>query len=129
VGGPLPSRLFDVRLTIRWLHHGEQRVLESSRASMRALQDAALAYVRGHMGAFDNVTPLDLAPGSQKPWSMRACVRVAYFGAEGAYDMSAYKGGDDLTKLFMVVGKNDIPRFEVDVDYVRAAAGVGGVMA
>ncbi|KAI0128414.1 hypothetical protein BJ170DRAFT_682208 [Xylariales sp. AK1849] len=108
-------RLYDVRITIRWLHHSEQRVFESSRASIRALQDTTLAYVRAHMIAFENVTPLDHAPN--KMWTLRASVRQAFFGNE-AYDMSGYRG-DDLTKLFNVTGKNDIPRFEIDVDYVR----------
>ncbi|KAK9779470.1 hypothetical protein SCAR479_03536 [Seiridium cardinale] len=108
-------RLFDVRITIKWLHHSEQRIFESSRASIRALQDTALSYVRRHMDAFENVTPLDHSPN--KLWTLRATVKQAFFGTE-AYDMSGYRG-DDLTKLFSVVGKNDIPRFEIEVDYVR----------
>ncbi|KAI1879409.1 hypothetical protein JX265_002363 [Neoarthrinium moseri] len=112
-GGPV--RVYDVRLTIRWLHHSEQRVFESCRASIRALQDASLTYIRSHMDAFNNVTPLDHSPN--KVWALRANVRQAFFGPE-KYDMSGYRG-DDLTKLFNVVGKNDIPRFEVEVDYVR----------
>ncbi|KAH6654610.1 hypothetical protein BKA67DRAFT_658895 [Truncatella angustata] len=115
MGPGVNPRLFDTRITINWLHHSEQRIFESCRASIRALQDTTVAYVRGHMDAFDNVTPLDHSP--TKIWTLRANIKRAFFGSE-AYDMSGYRG-DDLTKLFNVLGKNDIPRFEIEVDYVR----------
>ncbi|KAI1085771.1 hypothetical protein F5B20DRAFT_16984 [Whalleya microplaca] len=125
---PQQTRLYDVRLAIRWAHHGEQRVLESSRASIRALQDAAVAYVRAHLGAFEGVTAAD----RERVWSqnppnangpngnnggLRAVVRTAYFGTD-AYDMRTYRG-DDLSKLFAVLSAGGIPRFEIDVDFVR----------
>ncbi|ORY69866.1 uncharacterized protein BCR38DRAFT_481028 [Pseudomassariella vexata] len=117
---PLPPgsgspRIFDVRLTIKWLHHSEQRIFESSRASVRALQDTALSYVRSHTSSFDNITPHDQAPA--KLWNLRAVVKKAFFGNE-AYDMTTYRG-DDLSKLFNVVSANDIPQFDIEVDYVR----------
>lgn len=109
-------RLYDVRLTIRWLGHGEQRILESSRASIRALQEMAVGYVRTHAAAFDKsggaaATTTDIR------WGLRACVRRAFFGPGEAYDMSTYRG-DDLTKLFNVLSAGSIPRFEVEVDTV-----------
>lgn len=115
----IPPRLHDVRITLIWIHHGEKRIFESVRPSIRALQDTTLAYIRSHMNNFDNVTPLDHSPN--KVWTLRAQVKQAFFGSE-ACDMSSYRG-DDLTKLFNVMGKNDIPRFEMEVDYVRPPGG------
>ncbi|KAF7536109.1 hypothetical protein G7054_g4834 [Neopestalotiopsis clavispora] len=106
--------LYDVRITINWLQHGEQRIFESSNASIRALQDAALLHVRNHMSNFDNVTALDHSPN--RAWNLKATVKQAFFGTE-AYNMSSYRG-DDLTKLFNVLGKTDIPSFEIEVEYV-----------
>ncbi|ETS80490.1 hypothetical protein PFICI_08019 [Pestalotiopsis fici W106-1] len=121
----------DVRITINWLQHGEQRIFESTNASIRALQDAAVLHVRNHMSNFDNVTPMDHSPN--RAWNLRAAVKQAFFGAE-AYDMSNYRG-DDLTKLFSVLGKTDIPSFEIEVDYavpphppVPAGHVIGGPM-
>lgn len=54
-------KLHDVRLTITWVHHSSARVLETVRPSLRALQDAALAYVRSNPHAFENVTAADVA--------------------------------------------------------------------
>ncbi|KAI1378329.1 hypothetical protein F4677DRAFT_391386 [Hypoxylon crocopeplum] len=118
------QRLYDVRLTIRWLGHGEQRILESSRASIRALQEMAVAYVRSHASAFDgngngNVNGSNSNRNSSGGWGLRACVRRAFFGPGEAYDMSAYRG-DDLTKLFNVLSAGSIPRFEVEVEGVAA---------
>lgn len=111
-GSPRP--LHDVAITVHWAGHGEQRFIDATHASVRALQDAALLYVRGHMSTFDNVTPLDQSPG--RAWALRATLRQAWFGAE-AYSMSGYRG-DDLAKLFGCVSdKNMMPRFEIDVDY------------
>ncbi|KAI0840568.1 hypothetical protein F5Y06DRAFT_243320 [Hypoxylon sp. FL0890] len=107
------QRLYDVRLTIRWLGHGEQRILETSCASIRALQEKAVAYVRTHAAAFDK----SAAATFDVRWGLRACVRRAFFGPGEAYDMSAYRG-DDLTKLFNVLSAGNIPRFEVEVDTV-----------
>ncbi|KAI0382890.1 hypothetical protein F5Y04DRAFT_34753 [Hypomontagnella monticulosa] len=111
-----PPRLYDVRLSIRWLGHGEQRILESSRASIRALQELAVAYVRNHAGAFDKGGSMGIM-NAGSGWGLRACVRRAFFGPGEAYDMSAYRG-DDLTKLFNVLSAGGIPRFEVEVDSV-----------
>ncbi|OTB06873.1 hypothetical protein M426DRAFT_20621 [Hypoxylon sp. CI-4A] len=123
---PVPSRLYDVRLTIHWLNHGEQRILESSRPSIRALQELALSYVRTHATSFppsqqsqqsqssDPAEPKFKTPAG---WALRACVRRAHFGPGDACDMSAYRG-DDLTKLFNVLSVGGIPRFEVEVEGV-----------
>ncbi|OTA82615.1 hypothetical protein M434DRAFT_190487 [Hypoxylon sp. CO27-5] len=117
---PAP-RLYDVRLTIRWLGHGEQRILESSRASIRALQEMAVGYVRTHASAFDKGNGVAAATTTTTTtdirWGLRACVRRAFFGPGEAYDMSTYRG-DDLTKLFNVLSAGNIPRFEVEVDTV-----------
>ena len=52
-------------------------------------------------------------------WNLRAVVRQAFFGPSEAYDMVAYRG-DDLTKLFEALSAGGtIPRFEIEVDYVR----------
>ncbi|KAH8673952.1 hypothetical protein BX600DRAFT_433556 [Xylariales sp. PMI_506] len=114
VTGP-SAKAHDVRLTIRWLYHSEQRILESSRPSLRALQEIALTWVRGHMGSFENVTAADRAPN--RAWMLRAVIKQAFFGPE-SYDMSSYRG-DDLTRIFSIVGRNDIPRFVIEVDYTR----------
>ncbi|KAI1393537.1 uncharacterized protein F4822DRAFT_16005 [Hypoxylon trugodes] len=72
---PPHLRLYDVRLTIRWLGHGEQRILESCRASIRVLQEMAVSYVRTHTAAFEH-------PGGKEPfphragWGLRAIVRM-----------------------------------------------------
>ncbi|KAK6197670.1 hypothetical protein LQW54_010679 [Pestalotiopsis sp. IQ-011] len=114
-GSPRP--LHDVAITVHWAGHGEQRFIDATHASVRALQDAALLYVRGHTGTFDNVTPLDQSPG--RAWALRATLRQAWFGNE-AYSMSGYRG-DDLARLFgCVVGGGDkdvMPKFDIDVDY------------
>ncbi|KAI1417783.1 hypothetical protein F5Y13DRAFT_62422 [Hypoxylon sp. FL1857] len=112
---PPAPRLYDVRLTIRWLGHGEQRILESSRASIRALQEMAVGYVRTHAAAFDKTGSASAM--AEVRWGLRACVRRAFFGPGEAYDMSAYRG-DDLTKLFNVLSAGNIPRFEVEVETV-----------
>ncbi|KAI1450754.1 hypothetical protein F5Y02DRAFT_2779 [Annulohypoxylon stygium] len=119
---PPSTRLYDVRLTIRWPGRGETKILESARPSIRALQELAVSYARSHPSAFDNG---DKRASSGKPggvgfgngWALRACVRRAVFGPGEAYDMSAYKG-DDLTKLFNVLSAGGIPRFEVEVEAV-----------
>ncbi|CAJ2506171.1 Uu.00g003010.m01.CDS01 [Anthostomella pinea] len=147
---PLDStRVYDVRLTIRWGHHGEQRIIESCRASVRALQDAALAYVAAHPDSFDQQPPPNPNPNPNNQqhvtarfWNeigavadrgaacLRASVRRAFFGGpddkEGSYDMSAYRG-DDLTKLFNVLGAGSIPRFEIEVEFVGFEAQGGGI--
>lgn len=108
---PLPpiSRLHDVRLTINWLQHSEQTVLESCRPSIRALQDTALAYVRRNPMCFSQQFC-----SASKLKTLSAVVKTAYFGTDKV-DMSVYRH-DDLTKLFAVIGQSDIPRFEIEVD-------------
>ncbi|KAI1777815.1 hypothetical protein F4818DRAFT_326393 [Hypoxylon cercidicola] len=124
---PQPQRLYDVRLTIRF-GRGEQRILESSRPSVRALQETAIAYVRTHPAAFgaSSPSPAD-GPQRQPAWGgLRACVRNAYFGPGEAYDMSAYRG-DDLTRLFGVLNAGlGVPRFEVEVEEFAAAKAFDG---
>ncbi|KAK3332517.1 hypothetical protein B0T19DRAFT_457327 [Cercophora scortea] len=86
----------DICLLIRWRHHGEQRALEQVRTlSVRAIQDAAIAYVRRQPGVFSNVSAFDAAPARLA--HMRASVgRVAVGGDE--YDISGWPG-DDLQCL------------------------------
>ncbi|KAK8049993.1 hypothetical protein PG994_011723 [Apiospora phragmitis] len=145
---PPPAKLHDVRLTITWLHHSSARVLETVRPSLRALQDAALAYVRSNPHAFENVTAADTAPSPLLPlpppppppqacmrpggappppppmamttgvWALRSVVKRAWFGDE-SWDLASYRGGDDLTRLFASLGQGTIPRLEVEVDYPR----------
>ncbi|KAI1213039.1 uncharacterized protein F4807DRAFT_309194 [Annulohypoxylon truncatum] len=143
--GPGNSRLYDVRLTIRWPGRGEAKILESARPSVRALQEMAVAYARSHGSAFDNgastggstnadgsfsmkLNPLHAhhhhsptgsgsGSGNGSALALRACVRRAVFAPGEAYDMSAYRG-DDLTKLFNVLSAGGIPRFEVEVEAV-----------
>ncbi|KAL7626222.1 hypothetical protein AAE478_002992 [Parahypoxylon ruwenzoriense] len=112
------AHLYDVRLTILWIGHGEQRVLESSRASVRALQEMALAYVRTHADAFSSHGGGNENNHVWATTTLRARLRRAFFGPE-AYDMTAYRG-DDLTRLFAVLSAAGIPRFEVEVKSVPA---------
>ena len=101
-----------MRLTIRYAR-AEQRILESvGRPSVRALQDAAVAYVRAHG------LPFGLNATDVRELDLRATVRRAAFGPGEAYDMSAYRG-DDLTRLFGVRGAGGVPRFEVEVERER----------
>lgn len=110
---PVSGRPFNVRIAVRWLHHGEVRFLECCQPSIRALQDMTVGYVRRHMNAFENVTPLDYATTR----TLIAHVKQAFFGSE-AYDMSGYRG-DDLSKLLNVLSQDDVPLFEVEVETVR----------
>ncbi|KAI5928386.1 hypothetical protein F4810DRAFT_705326 [Camillea tinctor] len=109
------QRLYDVRLTIRWLHHGEQRIIENLRPSLRALQEAALRYVRTHPSSFHG-SGSQPQQGTPSMSCLRSCVRQAFFGNE-SYDMSTYRS-DDLSKLFAALSSNGIPRFEIDVDFI-----------
>ncbi|KAI1640214.1 hypothetical protein F4809DRAFT_637884 [Biscogniauxia mediterranea] len=115
---PSPAqRLYDVRLTIRWLHHGEQRIIEYLRPSLRALQEAALRYVRTHPQSFQATT--NSSTTAMTPTSincLRSCVRQAFFGSE-SYDMSTYRS-DDLSRLFAALSSGGIPSFEIDVDFI-----------
>ncbi|XXH04781.1 hypothetical protein Hte_011203 [Hypoxylon texense] len=115
------QRLYDVRLTIRF-GRGEQRILESSRPSVRALQEIATAYVRTHAAAFGGASSPTFNPadGPTTSGELRARVRNAFFGPAEAYDMSAYRG-DDLTRLFGALGAggSGIPRFEIEVEEVQ----------
>ncbi|KAI5868076.1 hypothetical protein GGS23DRAFT_10177 [Durotheca rogersii] len=128
-GANSTARMYDVRLAIRWVGRGEQRVLESSRASVRALQEMGLAYVRTHADAFKDTS----VKNSSSPdgsishrnhqghnnvhgSALRARLRQAFFGVE-AYDMTTYRG-DDLTKLFNVLSASGIPLFEIEVETV-----------
>ncbi|KAI1335092.1 hypothetical protein F5Y15DRAFT_256080 [Xylariaceae sp. FL0016] len=120
----------DVRLTIRWPGHGEARVIECVPASMGALSEAALAYVRSNPGAFGC---------GAEPWHsiterLVASVRRACFGpVEGnagkgregdalLYDMAGYPG-DDLSRLFEKLGNGQVPLFEVWVESSERSQG------
>jgi hypothetical protein len=110
---PGPARQYNVRIAIRWLQHGEVRTLECCPASLRALQDTSVSYVRRNISAFQNVAPLDYSNTRM----LVAHVKQAFFGSE-AYDMAGYRG-DDLSKLLNVLSQDDVPLFEVDVETVR----------
>ncbi|KAK7751586.1 hypothetical protein SLS62_006411 [Diatrype stigma] len=68
-------------------------------------------------------------------WNLHAIVRQALFGpdADGAYDMTTYRG-DDLTKLFAVMSNgSSIPSFDIDIvdsatANATAAAAAAGVL-
>ncbi|KAK8113686.1 hypothetical protein PG999_005755 [Apiospora kogelbergensis] len=125
-----PPRLHDVRLTVVWLHHSSARTLETVRPSLRALQDAALAYVHNNPHAFENLTAADMAlPPDPHPRAILLLKRPrprpcpcgqgrAWFDDE-SWDLANYRGGDDLTRLFASLGQGTIPRLEIEVDYPR----------
>ncbi|KAI2612086.1 uncharacterized protein GGS25DRAFT_517783 [Hypoxylon fragiforme] len=140
-------RLYDVRLNIRWLGHGEQRVLEKTRASKGALQELAIAYVRAHASGFGKNSSTNSSSSQQQQqghgnsnnnnnnsgnsnnntgepgWMLCARVRSACFEPGEEYDMSTYRG-DDLTKLFSALGGSSasFPRFEIDVEDFLASS-------
>ncbi|KAI1467162.1 uncharacterized protein F4812DRAFT_451478 [Daldinia caldariorum] len=121
-------RLYDIALTIRWLGHGEARVLASCRASVQALKSTAVTYVTRYASAFDR----DGSPpnrngsghgsgsgngnGNNAKWQgtvrlRRASIRNLH-GEEYDLNMELYQE-DDLTRF---CGGRGIPRFEVEVE-------------
>lgn len=130
----IPCRGQDIRLLIRWCGSGEQReqhVLEHCPLTMRALQNAAVAYVRCNPDIFSCVSPSP--PGSSKhenasgsplrfPGMLRATVRRIIIGTGDEsveYDVTSYPG-EDLQGLVDCVEtgtekKMGIPQVEVDV--------------
>ena len=126
-GVPPTAALHDVRMTIRWPGRGEQRVLERVRASVGALQEAALSYVRAHPATFGGGTALAVLEQAQataagavgaiaKPFTLHVVVRQALFGAD-AYDMTTYRS-DDLSRLFAAMSATNntaIPSFDIEV--------------
>ncbi|KAI0180385.1 hypothetical protein GGR52DRAFT_241652 [Hypoxylon sp. FL1284] len=120
------QRTYDVRLAIR-CGRGERRVLECVRPSIRALQEAAVAYVRAHTAAFGlpsspavststSGTVVHNADGTAtgQRLPLRARVRTMCIGDDDdACDVSAYPG-DDLSRLLSTA--QGVPRFVVQVD-------------
>ncbi|KAF3063681.1 hypothetical protein GL218_01404 [Daldinia childiae] len=107
-------RLYDIALTIRWLGHGEARVLASCKASVQALKNTAVTYVTRHAGAFDR----EGAPPNRNNPKWMGCVRLRRASIRNLHDeeydlnMELYQD-DDLTRFCSGRG---IPRFEVEVE-------------
>jgi hypothetical protein len=106
---PAPAQpRFPVRISIKWSGHGTKKVLEHCRPSLRALQDAALTYVRRNVASFNNVPPVDAS--AQRLAGLRATVKKA------SIDGTDYELGEwcleDLTRLFSA---STVPGFEIEV--------------
>ena len=128
VPGGLPPQqqqqtLHDIVLTIRW-RNSERRTLEQTpNISVRAIQAAALAFVRRQPIPLANLPPQDPLAPRMPLAGLKATVKsVVVDGA--VYDLTGYLG-DDLTRLVESlaspgspgggVGKGSVPRFEVEV--------------
>ncbi|KAI8959774.1 hypothetical protein F5Y11DRAFT_289836 [Daldinia sp. FL1419] len=115
---PHPNpRTYDVALTIRWLNHGETRLLTSTKASVAALKGIAVTYVTRHASAFDKEGGGGNAPNRNNPkWvgnvRLRRVVQRAEHDEEHEWNLEMYKE-DDLTRFFAGRG---IPRFDVEVE-------------
>ncbi|KAI1646384.1 uncharacterized protein F4817DRAFT_146553 [Daldinia loculata] len=111
---PAGPRVYDIALTIRWLGHGEARVLASCKASVQALKNTAITYVTRHAGAFDK----DGAPPNRNNPKWMGCARLRRASIRNVNDeeydlnMELYQD-DDLTRF---CGGRGIPRFEVEVE-------------
>ncbi|KAI0847724.1 hypothetical protein F5Y00DRAFT_108985 [Daldinia vernicosa] len=111
---PPQPRLYDIALTIRWLGHGEARVLASCKASVTALKSTAVTYVTRHAGAFDK----EGQPPNRNNPKWMGCVRLRRASIRNVNDeeydlnMELYQD-DDLTRFCAGRG---IPRFEVEVE-------------
>jgi hypothetical protein len=108
---PMPAPLYNARLHIKWPKHGEKLVLVRTPASLRAIELAAMNFVRRSPHSFTGVTTSDSAPSRLN--LLRATVRRAAVDGED-YDMTAYSG-DDLRALVEHASQNSIPRFDVDL--------------
>ncbi|KAI1483970.1 hypothetical protein F4774DRAFT_423484 [Daldinia eschscholtzii] len=108
------ARLYDIALTIRWLGHGEARVLASCRASVQALKSTAVTYVTRHASAFDK----EGSPPNRNNPTWMGAVRLRRASIRNLRDeeydlnMELYQE-DDLTRFCSGRG---IPRFEVEVE-------------
>lgn len=121
-------RFHTVRITVRWLRHGQHRIIAQCHPTREALQSAAVADVRMNPGAFTSDTKRAASPngagrGDGNRPNLRAQVRQAVFAGE-AYDMRTFQG-QDLTRLFNVMAAADdsMPSFEVVVEDVPRDAG------
>lgn len=128
------AALHDVLMTIRLPGRSEHRVLDRVRASVGALQEAALSYVRAHPVPFGGNTPMtatdQLQAAAAKPFTLHAVVHKALFGAD-AYDMTSYRS-DDLSRLFAAMSASDanaIPSFDINVVEHHLRPGPGPVSA
>ncbi|KAK6950142.1 hypothetical protein Daesc_008468 [Daldinia eschscholtzii] len=115
-GGPMVhnARMYDIALTIRWLGHGEARVLASCKASVQALKSTAVTYVTRHASAFDKEGS---PPNRNNPmWTGAVRLRRASMRSlhDEEYDlnMELYQE-DDLTRFCSGRG---MPKFEVEVE-------------
>ncbi|KAL1875909.1 hypothetical protein VTK73DRAFT_9764 [Phialemonium thermophilum] len=113
-----PAGSYDVILHIKWLGHGEQRVIDQALPSIRAIQVTALEYVRRNPYAFHSVSFTETSPGAMM--SLRATVRRATVNGDVTYELSPAFGGDDLRKLVNFTSANCTPRFEVDIERTKA---------
>ncbi|KAI1202658.1 hypothetical protein F5X97DRAFT_319341 [Nemania serpens] len=118
-------RFHTVRITVRWLRHGQHRIIAQCHPTREALQSAAVADVRTNPSAFTSDAKRAASPNSGggngrdccgRP-NLRAQVRQAVFAGE-AYDMRTFQG-QDLSRLFNVMAADDsMPSFEVVVEDV-----------
>lgn len=115
-------RFHTVRITVRWLRHGQHRIIAQCHPTREALQSAAVADVRINPSAFTGDVKRAASPNSgsgrdgSRP-NLRAQVRQAVFAGE-AYDMRTFQG-QDLSRLFNVMASDDsMPSFEVVVEDV-----------
>lgn len=135
----------DIRLLIRWCGRGDQReqhVLEHCPLTMRALQNAAVTYVRCNPDMFSCVSPSSHESSRHEsrsgnrlhiPGMLRATIRRIVIGTGDErveYDVTSYPG-EDLQGLVDCVEtgtekKMGIPQVEVDVSE-RAVSTLGGL--
>ncbi|KAI1807975.1 hypothetical protein F4811DRAFT_549404 [Daldinia bambusicola] len=139
------TRLYDIALTIRWLGHGEARVLASCRASVQALKSTAVTYVTRYASAFDrgrdgsgssSKSPLNSNKNnhshncngnSKSSGKWHGTVRLRRASIRNLHDeeydlnMELYQE-DDLTRF---CGGRGIPRFEVEVEDRNDGEGEG----
>ncbi|KAI0166048.1 hypothetical protein GGR57DRAFT_3565 [Xylariaceae sp. FL1272] len=125
------SQFRTVRLKIHWLRHGIHRIVAVCQANIRALEDAAMAHVRG--------TPEAFLGGSDRPQledfvvrkgdllenvkgfgtrHLRACVCRVIFSNDTSCDMRGFRG-EDLSSFF---GSDIVPCFEVVVESLEDEA-------
>ncbi|KAI1116979.1 hypothetical protein F5Y14DRAFT_448362 [Nemania sp. NC0429] len=115
-------RFYPVRITVRWLRHGQHRIIAQCHPTREALQSAAVADVQMNPGAFTSESNSNsnsklraASPNGRDRPNLRAQVRQAVFAGE-AYDMRTFQG-QDLSRLFNVMAADDsMPSFEVVVE-------------
>ncbi|KAI1268259.1 hypothetical protein F5Y18DRAFT_423618 [Xylariaceae sp. FL1019] len=125
------SRFRTVRLKIHWLRHGSHRIVAVCQANIRALEDAAMAHVRGTPEAFLGgsdppqleepvIRKSDLLESGKDFGTrhMRARVSRVIFSNDTSWDMRDFRG-DDLSSFF---GSDTVPCFEVVVESLEDEA-------